>query len=112
MEVRLQTYIFMGTKLKEKRTEKGYSQKQLSNMTGISTGTIREYEQQRRNIDHAQAKNVALLADALDCSMEELLEQKYLAKKRRRKLILEESKNKEIEELKVDKSQKEQDDIE
>ena len=40
-------------------------------MTGISVGAIQEYEQQRRNIDHAKAKNVAILADALNCSMED-----------------------------------------
>lgn len=73
--------VFMGEKLKQKRMEKGYSQKQLSNMTGISEWTIREYEQNRRDIDHAQAKNLALLADALDCTIEELMEQEYHAKK-------------------------------
>ena len=76
--------IFMGKRLKQRRLEKGYSQKQLSNLTGISEWTIREYEQNRRNIDRAQAKTLAVLSDALACQMEELLEQEYKSKKRRK----------------------------
>lgn len=77
----------MGEKLKQKRLAKGYSQKQLSNLTGISEWTIREYEQNRRNIDHAQGRHLAVLADALDCTIEELMECEYPSKKRRRKKV-------------------------
>ncbi len=73
----------MGEKLKQKRIERGYSQQQLSNITGINVWTIRQYEQGRRDIDLAQANILAVLADALDCTMEELMEKEYRAKKRK-----------------------------
>ena len=73
----------MGEKLKQKRIERGYSQQQLSNITGIKVWTIRQYEQGRRDIDLAQANILAVLADALDCTMEELMEKEYRAKKRK-----------------------------
>ena len=74
----------METKLKCKRIEKGYSQKQHSYITGISEWTIKEYEQKRRSIDRAETWRVALLADALDCRVEDLLEQEYKVKKFRK----------------------------
>ncbi len=54
-------------------------------MTGISLWTIREYEQGRRILDKSESWRAVILADALDCSVEELMENEYHAKRFRKR---------------------------
>lgn len=60
--------------LKNIRKERGYSQKQLSELSGVNVRMIQFYEQGARDINIAQADTVYKLAQALECNMEELLE--------------------------------------
>lgn len=73
------------TNLQKRRVEKGYTQGQLATMTGISLWTIREYEQGRRILDKSESWRAVILADALDCSVEELMENEYHAKRFRKR---------------------------
>lgn len=63
------------TNLKEKRQAAGMSQRQLATASGVGVRIIQSYEQSIRSINRAEAYTVYLLAKALGCSMEELLEQ-------------------------------------
>lgn len=60
--------------LKNIRTRRGYSQSKLADLSGVSVRMIQYYEQGANDINIAQAETVYKLAQALECSMEELLE--------------------------------------
>ena len=66
----------MRTKLAWIRTSRGLSQRQLAEKSGVELRAIAEYEQRRRRIDKASAEVVYMLATALECPMEALLEHK------------------------------------
>ena len=66
---RVTTVVFwlkMGN-LKKLREKKKLSQ-------GVNLQTIKAYEQRTRNINHAQGDILNRLANALDCAIEDLLE--------------------------------------
>lgn len=69
------------TKFKKVREEKGISQGNLAKITGISTGTIKAYDQGYRDINEAKIKTVAELSNALDCGITDILEDEKLIKK-------------------------------
>lgn len=71
----------MSTKFKKVREKKGLSQGVLSKMTGVSTGTIKAYDQGYRNIDEAKIKTLAELSNALNCGISDILEDEELIKK-------------------------------
>ncbi len=60
--------------LKNIRTQRGYSQGKLSELSGVNVRMIQYYEQGARDINIAQADTLYKLAQALECNMEELLE--------------------------------------
>ena len=62
------------TKLKCVRKTKGYSQKQLAELSGVSLRSIQMYEQRNKDINKAQSESLYHLAKALGCKMENLLE--------------------------------------
>lgn len=62
------------TNLKKIRTERGYSQSKLAELSGVNVRMIQHYEQGVKDINLAQAVTVYKLAQALNCNMEELLE--------------------------------------
>ena len=66
---------FQETNLKRIRTAKGYSQKQLAEMSGVSLRSIQMYEQRQKDINKAQSDSLHRLAKALGCAMEDLLEE-------------------------------------
>lgn len=66
---------FTKTNLKHIRTSKGYSQKQLAELSGVSLRSIQMYEQRNKDINKAQSESLHRLAKALSCTMEELLEE-------------------------------------
>ena len=61
-------------RLKKLREARGYSQAELSVVSGVSLRSIQMYEQRVNDIDKAQAHTVCKLSRALGCSMEDLLE--------------------------------------
>lgn len=63
------------TNLKRIRATKGYSQKQLAELSGVSLRSIQMYEQRRKDINKAQSDSLHRLAKALGCTMEDLLEE-------------------------------------
>ena len=62
------------SKLKLIRIQKGMKQAELSEMSGIPLKCIGNYEQLRRDINHARVDIVYRLAAALGCQMEDLLD--------------------------------------
>ena len=66
------------TKLQKLRVNKGLSQSELSEKSGISKPTIVCYEQKKRPIDNARLKVLCKLCLTLGCSLEEVLEDKNL----------------------------------
>lgn len=69
------------TKLQQARLKKGYSQNQLSVVSGIARRTIQCYEQRERAIDSAHLETLCALCLALDCKIEDILESKDLIEK-------------------------------
>ena len=63
------------TNLKRIRATKGYSQKQLAELSGVSLRSIQMYEQRQKDINKAQSDSLFRLAKALGCIMEDLLEE-------------------------------------
>ena len=64
--------------LKKYRLKAGYSQLQLANVSGISLNTIQSYEQGKREINKAQGEVLHSLPQALNCTIEEIMEQKEI----------------------------------
>ena len=60
-------------KLKELRIQKGYSQRELSNLTGIKIKTIQNYEQGTRDIKNAPGSILRAVSHYLQCSIKELI---------------------------------------
>ena len=62
------------TKLKKVRQEKGMTQKELAEVTGLNFRTLQHYEQGSKDLNQAAAITVYQLAEALGVMIEELLE--------------------------------------
>lgn len=62
------------TKLKQIRQRSGLSQSELAELSGIPVRTIQQYEQRQKSINKAQAEYLIILARALNCSAEDLIE--------------------------------------
>lgn len=73
MSHKVQTNIIV-SKLKKIRIIKGLSQKQLSEVSGVPIKCIGNYEQLRRDLNHAQAIIVHRLSSALGCNIIDLLD--------------------------------------
>lgn len=63
------------SKLKLMRIKKQMKQYELAELSGVPLKCIGNYEQFRRDINHARVDIVYRLARALDCSIEELLDE-------------------------------------
>ncbi|MDO4488276.1 MAG: helix-turn-helix transcriptional regulator [Eubacteriales bacterium] len=61
-------------RLVEIRKARGYSQKELSDASGVSLRMIQLYEQRQNDINKAQASVVLKLSKALGCGVEDILE--------------------------------------
>ena len=72
-------------KLKDIRESKGLSQRQLADISGVNVQMIQHYEQGVRDINKAQAGTLYKLAQALGCSMEDLIELRDVSKSVRTK---------------------------
>lgn len=62
------------TRLRRRRDAAGLSQAQLARASGVSLRAIQQYEQCKKDINHAQAASVLRLARTLGCRVEDLLE--------------------------------------
>ena len=69
------------SRLKLMRIKKGMKQSELSDASGVPLKCIGNYEQLRRDINHARVDIVYRLAAALDCDMEDILELDKILKK-------------------------------
>lgn len=67
--------------LKKEREEKGLTQKQLSEISGISIKTIQAIEQNERNIDNSKLETLLNLSIALQCKISDLIENPKLKEK-------------------------------
>ena len=70
----MKSQILLKTNLKRIRTAKGYSQKQLADLSGVGLRSIQMYEQRQKDINKAQSDSLFRLAKVLGCTMEDLLE--------------------------------------
>lgn len=62
------------TELQRLRKALGYSQKELSEKTGVAIRMIQQYEQRAKDINKASNTSIVALAKTLGCSAEELME--------------------------------------
>ena len=62
------------SKLSEVRKARGFTQQQLSDVSGVSVRMIQLYEQRRNDINKAQVNIVLSLAKSLGCDIEDLME--------------------------------------
>ena len=62
------------TKLKQLRQRAGMSQSELAEQSGVPVRTIQQYEQRQKSINKAQAEYLMMLANALHCKAEDLIE--------------------------------------
>lgn len=59
--------------LKLIRESKGFSQSELSKKSGVNRRTLQDYEQGQKDINGARAITVYNIAQALDCTVEDLI---------------------------------------
>lgn len=62
------------TNLKRMRRKAGFSQSELAELSGVPVRTIQQYEQRQKNINKAQVEYLMMLAQALCCRVEDLVE--------------------------------------
>lgn len=77
-KIRIQKGIDKGTKLRRLRVVKGYSQSELSEMSGVTIQTLRRYEQSPVPIDGAKLKTLVALCRSLNCKIEDIIESEEL----------------------------------
>ena len=64
--------VFMN-KLKQLREQRGYTQGQLANKSHVPKKTIQALEQGTRSLQNARGETLLRLAEAIGCSIEDLL---------------------------------------
>lgn len=62
------------TNLKMIRKNAGLSQNELAKISGVPLRTIQQYEQRKKNINNAKAVYLIMLAKALVCNVDDLIE--------------------------------------
>ena len=62
--------------LKKYRVQKGLSQNELANVTGVSVRVIQNYEQKKKNLSKASVERLYRFALTLGCPIQELLSNK------------------------------------
>ena len=68
-------------RLKKMRTSKGLSQQGLANASEVAARVIRAYEQGERDVDKAMLETICDLCIALDCKIDDILEDVNLRSK-------------------------------
>ena len=64
----------IGAKVKELRVQKGLTQEELSERSGVSLRALRAYERRGKDLSRAQAETVLRLANALKCEIPDILD--------------------------------------
>lgn len=82
-DLRIRQGIDRGTNLRIKRVEKGWSQSELANISGVNIKTLRLYEQREEPLNSAKLKTLCALCIALGCRIEDILESEELKEKYR-----------------------------
>lgn len=59
--------------IKERRIQKGLTQAELAEQTGLSVRLVQKYEQNAQDLNRVYAITIYRLAKALDCRYEDLL---------------------------------------
>lgn len=72
--------------LKQIRENRGFSQSELSKLTGVSLVTLKAYEQGVRDLDNAGLNNLLKLANALGVRLDSLLTDETLKEDFRKNL--------------------------
>ena len=62
------------TKLKSLRQKAGLSQRELAELSNVPYRMIQQYEQRQKSINHAKVEYLIMLAQALCCDIEDLIE--------------------------------------
>lgn len=76
-QVRLNRGIDRGAKLRIVRVQKGLSQSELAELTGISIKTIHHYEQYK-DVDRARLSRLCRLCEVLGCNIADIIEDEKL----------------------------------
>lgn len=69
------------TKLQQLRVKRGLSQNDLSIISGVTIRAIQGYEQQTRKINGARLDTLCSLCIALDCKIEDIIDDEKLVNK-------------------------------
>lgn len=69
------------SKLTTYRLKKGYSQSDLAKLSGVTKRAIQAYEQGTRPIEGARLDSLCNLSQALDCKIEDILEDSAMIEK-------------------------------
>lgn len=64
--------------LKRLRSEAGISQSKLSELSGVNLQMIQKYEQGVKDINKAQGETLYKLAQALECTVEDLIKKEEI----------------------------------
>jgi transcriptional regulator with XRE-family HTH domain len=79
--IRLKRGLDRGTKLRIVRVERGLTQSELADRSGIPVKTLQRYEQEPNRIDGARLNTLCSLSEALDCRITEILEDEELSER-------------------------------
>jgi transcriptional regulator with XRE-family HTH domain len=69
-----------GTKLQQQRVQSDLSQQELADISGVSKRRIQAYEQKESSIDKVGLDVLCKLCLAIDCKIEDILEDEELIK--------------------------------
>ena len=64
----------LANKIKERRKKLKISQENLAQKSGVSLRTIQQYETHARDISKASGQTLMMLARALECSVEDIVD--------------------------------------
>ena len=66
------------SKLKRIRIANGFTQEQLAEIAGVNIKSLASYEQADEKLSKASVATVIKLADSLGCTVEDLIDRKYI----------------------------------
>jgi DNA-binding Xre family transcriptional regulator len=79
-QIRLSRGIDKGTKLRIARVQKGLSQSELSEASGVPVKTLQRYEQEPHQIDKAKLSTLCAICTGLNVKISDIIEDKELLK--------------------------------
>ncbi len=77
-ELLLKKGIGKGTKLRIVRVQRGLSQSELAEKSGVPKKTIQRFEQEPNRIDGTKIKTLCGLSEALECKITDIIEDEEL----------------------------------